>query len=99
MAAPVRLTKGTKEYVPIKVIDALNALTTLTGADLRFDLYLADDAETPISINSTAGNSGMTALPLIDTALLVEGKYNLYISFVASPEIVRLGPFRFWVDD
>jgi hypothetical protein len=95
----VRLTKGTIEYVPIKVTDVLAALTTLTGADLRYDLFKADAAETPVITNASAANDVMTALPLIDTTTLAEGYYNLFIFFVASPQQVRLGPFRIRVDD
>jgi 5-hydroxyisourate hydrolase-like protein (transthyretin family) len=95
----VRLTKGTVENVPIKVTDVLNALITLTGADLRYDLYKADAAETAVVTNASAANDVMIALPLIDTTNLEEGYYNLYIHFVASPQQVRLGPFRIRVDD
>lgn len=99
MAVPVRLTKGTIEPVPIVITDALGNLTTLDSADLRYDLYMADDAETVVSLNSSAPNSGMTALPLIDTTLLAEGKYAIFLSFIASPAQPRLGPFFFTVDD
>ena len=101
MPSPPRLTMGTKQYLPVKVVDALGALTTLTGSDLRFDIYLDDDAETLVIDNASCSNQGMIALPLIDTTVVdfEEGKYNLFISFVASPEQVRLGPFPFTVDD
>jgi len=42
---------------------------------------------------------GMKILPLIDTTTLDEGPYDLFVTFSASPEIPRLGPFRFRVDD
>lgn len=98
---PVRVPKGSIQYWPVKVIDAFNALTTLDTSDLRYDLYKAedDDTETPISLNSSADNNGMIALPLIDTSgAFAAGFYNLYITFVASPQQPRLGPFRFLVD-
>jgi hypothetical protein len=99
--APIRVTKGSVQYWPVKVMDAFNALTNLDTADLRFDLYKAeaDDTETPIDLNSSADNNGMYALPLVDTTGAFEaGHYNLYITFVASPQTPRLGPFRFLVD-
>lgn len=98
MAQTVRVALGTKEYLPIKVADALEHLTTLDGSDLRFDIFAEDDDVSPIEINSSADNEGLTALPLVDTAGYDPGFYHLYISFVASPETVRLGPFRFLVD-
>lgn len=95
----VKLVKGSVQYVPIKVTDALGNLLTLDGADLRYSLYKADDAETPEVENAAASNDDMLALPLIDTTTLEEGLYNLFISFVASPQTVILGPIRLRVDD
>jgi hypothetical protein len=46
-----------------------------------------------------AQNEGMIALPLINTTLLAEGPYNVFIKFTAFPETPRLGPFKFRVDD
>jgi len=102
MPAPIVLAKGTKQYVPVKVSDALAHLTSLSGADLRFDVFKADDDETQIWDNLTCSydiDDELIALPLIDTATLDEGMYKLFISFVASPEIPYLGPFFFRVDD
>jgi 5-hydroxyisourate hydrolase-like protein (transthyretin family) len=99
MAAPLRLTKGTIEYYPINITSALDRITDLTGTDLRFDIYATDDDETEVSTNNAGENDGMTALLLIDTTDLDEGDYNLYLSFDATPEVPRLGPFRFHVDD
>jgi 5-hydroxyisourate hydrolase-like protein (transthyretin family) len=97
--APKRVTKGSVQYWPVKVFDAFETINSLTGLDLRFDLYKADDAETQIITNASASNNGMIALPLIDTGSLDEGLYKLYISFVASPQTPKLGPFYFQVDD
>lgn len=99
MPAYVKLTKGTIEQVPIKITDALENLTSLSGKDLRYDLYKADDPETVVSTNSAASNDGLIALPLIDTTGLAEGFYNIYISFVVTPQTIRKGPFKILVDD
>lgn len=99
MAAPLRLTKGTKQYYPITVTSALGALSTLDTADLRFDIYKNDDDETVVDTNLSADNDGMLALPLVDTTSLDEGEYKLFINFVALPEEPRLGPFYFVVGD
>lgn len=98
--APQLVTKGSKQYWPVKVMSALNTLASLDGLDLRFDLYkVEDDSDTEIISNASAANNGMIALPLIDSTTLDEGVYKLFISFVASPQTPRLGPFYFKVDD
>jgi hypothetical protein len=94
----VVLTLGTKEYVPIKVTDALKRIASLDATDLKFDVYKADIAETVVETNVSAANSGMTALCLVDTTGWTEGDYDLFIHFAAAPEIPRLGPYRFRVD-
>lgn len=99
MAASARLTTGTIEYLPIRVADALGLIGTLDSKDLRFDLYSADDAETDIVLNMSAANLGLVALPLIDTTLLDEGKYAIFLTFENTPEIPRLGPFFFVLAD
>jgi hypothetical protein len=106
----VTLTKGTKEYVPIKVTQVVGnpPLTSLTGLGLVFDLNKDDEAETVILTGVAAINDGMIALPLIDTNitggmpvadLIPEGDYNIFIKFTLAPEIPRLGPFKIRVDD
>jgi hypothetical protein len=103
----VTLTKGTKEYVPIKVLNVLGSLTTLTGTGLVHDLYLDNEAETPVYLGQSTANDNMIALPLIDTTItfgapavpLPEGDYSIFIKFTVLPEVPRLGPFKFRLDD
>ena len=95
----VVLTKGTIEFVPIRVSDALGNLLTLDGSGLTYDLYEDDEAETLVLANQSAQNEGLIALPLIDTNPLDEGPYNLFIKFSAFPEVPRLGPYAIRVDD
>lgn len=98
--SPKVIPKGSIQYWPVQVFDAFSTINTLTGLDVRYDLYLVeDDGDTLITANASAGNSGMIALPLIDSSTLAEGVYKLWISFVASPQTPRLGPFYFKVDD
>lgn len=97
--ATVRVPKGSVQYWPVKVNDAFETIVTLDGLDVRFDIYKDDEAETPVIENGSASNSGMIALPLVDSTALDEGRYKLFISFVASPQTPRLGPFFFQVDD
>lgn len=95
----VTLTKGTIEFLPIRVSEALGNLTTLDGTGLSYDLHHDDEAETVVLTNQSAQNSGMIALPLIDTTGLAEGPYSVFIKFIAFPETPRLGPYKFRVDD
>lgn len=98
--APVVVPKGSIQYWPIKVMDAFETINSLDGLDVRFDLYkVEDDTDTEITLNGSAGNSGMIALPLIDSTTMDEGLYKVFISFVASPQTPRLGPFFFRIDD
>jgi hypothetical protein len=94
------ITLGTKEHVIVKITDKLGELTTLDGANARFDLR-KKGASTWVSQNVAVTNIGMTAYCLIDTQAWTEadvGKYELYIYFNALPEVPRLGPFEFSVN-
>jgi hypothetical protein len=93
------LTVGTKEYLPIQVRNILGSVTTLDGTGLTYDLYHDDEAETVVLTAQPASNDGMVALPLIDCTGLTEGDYKVFIKFTALPEVPRLGPFYFRVDD
>lgn len=98
--APVNIAKGSIQYWPIKVFEAFDTLSTLDGLDVRFDLYkVDDDGETIVTDNGSADNLGMIALPLVDSTLMDEGLYKVFISFVASPQTPRLGPFFFKIGD
>jgi len=97
--ATIHVPKGSIQYWPVKVKDAFGTILTLDGLDLRYDLYKDDEDETEIVTNAIAGNEGMIAQPLIDSNSLDEGRYKLFISFAASPQTPRLGPFFFQVDD
>jgi len=95
----VVLTKGTIEFLPIRVSDALGNLGTLDGTGLAYDLYEDNEDETMVLTSQSAQNDGMLALPLIDTTTLAEGPYSVFIKFTTFPETPRLGPFKFRVDD
>jgi 5-hydroxyisourate hydrolase-like protein (transthyretin family) len=95
----VVLTKGTVEFLPIRVSNALGTFNTLDGTGLSYDLHHDNEAETVVLTNQSAQNDGMIALPLIDTTTLAEGPYAVFIKFTAFPETPRLGPYKFRVDD
>lgn len=95
------LVKGTKEYIVVEVTDTLNNLTTLGASSPTYDVVTDDDDETLVVDGATAITEGMLALCMIDTTPVDfdEGKYKLFLKFEALPEVPRLGPFRFRVDD
>lgn len=86
---------NSKEYMPVKVKDRLNNLTTLDTTLVQFKVDNEDD--TNIIDWSTASSEGMTALPLVDGSLLTKGIFKLYIRFNLAPEVPILGPFEFEV--
>lgn len=92
---------GTIEYYPVKVFDTFENLTTLDGTGLTFDVFKDDEDETVVFQNRVCSNEGLYALPLIDTVADCDelGPYLMWIKFNALPEIPRLGPFKFRVDD
>lgn len=92
-----RLTKGTIEFLVIPITDTLGNLTSIASA--TFDIVTGDDDQTPVVTAQAAVVDGMTILTLINTTNMVEGPYDLFVKFPASPETPRLGPFRFRVDD
>lgn len=111
----IRLAPGTVENLGLKMTDILPApdgLTSMTGTGPTFDIVRADEAETPVVTGQSASiavGDEMLVLCLIDTTLddggippaplFPEGKYWLFLQFTNSPEIPRLGPFPFLVDD
>jgi hypothetical protein len=101
----VTITRGTVEYLPVKIADALAGVSDLAGSSPTYDVVLNDPAETAVETGLTAqvyNGAGMILLCLINSTLpayATEGDYNLFVKFNAAPEIPRLGPFRFRIDD
>jgi hypothetical protein len=105
----ITIAPGSKEYLVLKMIDVLpspDALTTMVGTAPTFDVIRADEAETVILASQSASiatGDPMLVLCLIDAQIPAifpaEGDYNLFLEFTNAPEVPRLGPFRFRVDD
>jgi len=91
-----KLTKGTKEFLVIPVTDTMGNLTEITAA--TYDIVTGNDPAEEVLTGASAVVDGMTILPLIDTADMDIGPYDLFVQFTALPEVPRLGPFRFRVD-
>lgn len=93
MAVPVAL--GTKENIPIDIIDLTGAITTLVGSLPKFDVY---NAANTLLINQQAATvSGtMRLLCLCDfgnEGTFPAGDYRLFAEFTFGSEQPRFGPF------
>ena len=94
----VEINKGSIESVAIDVTDRFNNLTTLDTASLTFDITQFDG--TPIVTAQGCPNTGMTAMPQVDTTpsdYEIGASYKIYINFTALPDYPRLGPVTFKV--
>lgn len=90
----MRLNKGSIETMVVEVVDELGLVSALPlGA--RYSIFDTDD--NPEQANLVPTIDGMTALCVIDSTLLDKDDYNLYLTFTASPDTPRLGPYRFRV--
>lgn len=98
---PVTLPKGTKEYVVVEVVDALNNLVDLAATTPKYDVKYSDDSLT--ITQATPIIQLMKLFCMIDTrttpASWPAGEYRVYVDFTAAPELPRIGPFSFTVSD
>lgn len=100
----VRLTKGTKEYVPVDVVDGSGSVTDLSGATPLYDVL--DSEDTFLYEDETPSATAMQLRCLIDTTSTGPtseawdaGAYRLFVKFTAGSEIVRLGPIYIYLTD
>jgi hypothetical protein len=97
----VRLTLGTKENLIIDVNDEIASISTLNGLNVTYD-WREKGATSWVGQNLPATNAGMRAFCLIDTSGWTTakiGRYEVYLRFNNLPEVPRLGPFEFRVDE
>jgi len=97
----VAITLGTKENVPVDIVDLTGIITTLVGSTPKFDVL---DAANVVKINQqTATVSGtMRLLCLCDfsnEATFPIGAYRLFVEFTFGSEQPRLGPFDLQIVD
>jgi hypothetical protein len=99
----VVIAKGTKEIIPVTVVDETGITTDLSGLSPKFDFL--DDNSTFIYNQATATASGMVMSCLIDASstgpsgLLPVGHYRLFVGFTIGSEKPRLGPIDFYIKD
>lgn len=99
----IRLTKGTKEIVPVDVVDGSGAVSDLSGATPKYDLMTAADV---FLYNAVAASAvGMRISCLLDSTATgpsgpwAAGHYRLFVRFTAGSELVRLGPIDVFLNE
>lgn len=102
----IRLTQGTKEYVPVTVYDRSGQITNLStqATDIKFDVQYNDD--TYLYTDQAATASLMTINCLLDLSatgpdgeIPEETRLRLFVQFDVGLEEVRLGPVVIYVKD
>lgn len=97
----IAITLGTKENVPVDIVDVTGIITTLVGSSPKFDVL---DSTSTLKINQQAATvSGtMRLLCLCDfsnEATFPIGAYRLFVEFTYGSEQPRLGPFDLQIVD
>lgn len=97
----VNLPKGTKENIVVEVDDALNNLVDLAGTTPKYDVKKEDD--TLVISQATPTIQVMKLFCMIDTRTTPNnwppGEYRIYVDFTTAPELPRIGPFPFTIND
>lgn len=102
----IRLTKGTKEFVPVTVFDRSAQITDLSAqaTNIKFDLLKDDD--TTVYNNQAATASLMVVNCLLDLSsagpsgeIPDDTRLRLFIEFTVGSESPRLGPVVIQVRD
>lgn len=102
----IRLTKGTKEYVPVTVFDRSGIVTNIAAqaTAIKFDVIYDDD--TNLYTNQAATADLMTINCLLDLSttgpdgeILEDTRLRLFVEFTVGTESPRLGPVVIFVRD
>lgn len=108
-----KIPQGSTEYLRVDVTDRTGELTTIVSTNPTYDVRAANgdylyDNEPAVAIDEEGPNGETLFIVkcMIDTDvtgptsdLWVGGEYRLYIDFTTTPEMPRLGPYPFTVDD
>lgn len=102
----IRLTKGTKEYVPVTVYDRSGQITDLAAQATAIKFDLLKDDNTTIYNNQTAIASLMIINCLLDLSSAGPGgeiaagiRLRLFVEFTVGSESPRLGPVVIQIKD
>lgn len=93
MASGIGIVQGTKEIIPVTVVDKSGLTTDLSTASPKFWFQAPDDSYVYDNVATTA--SGMIVMPLVDTSsggpggLLDLGIYRMYVGWTNGSEVVK----------
>jgi len=93
----IKLTQGTKEIIPVDVVDTSGVVTDLSTATPKFWFQRAD--ESYVYDNVAASAVGMRINCLVDTSasgpdglLPTDELLRLFVGFTNGSEVIKLGP-------
>lgn len=89
-----RVVVGSKEYMVVRIRDRLNRISDLNDASPNFDVRQRGSSSWKLQ-GQSADTDGLNALCLVDTTDWDVGTYELFLTFIDTPEQPRLGPFAF----
>lgn len=95
------ITLGTKENVPVDIVDTTGIITTLVGSNPKFDVLTALNVFKVTQANATVSGT-MRLLCLCDfsnEATFPVGAYKLFVEWTFGSEQPRLGPFDLQIVD
>jgi len=99
----LRLTKGTKENLPVDITDRSGNISNLAGLLPKYDFV--NDANVYIYTAAIAVGTDMRLNCFVDataggpSGLLPVGHYRLFVSFTSGAEVPRLGPVDVYIVD
>jgi hypothetical protein len=99
----IKLTAGTKEVVPVDVVDRSQTEEDLSGYSPVYTVL--DDADVEWYSLEATGAVGMRILPLINTSSThvlgawPVGHYRLFVGFTTPAEAPILGPIDIYLID
>lgn len=93
MASGIVITPGTKEYIPVDVVDRTGLTSDLSTASPKFWFQKEDNSY--VYTNVSATGVGMQIQCLVDTSsggpggLLADGTYRLYVGWTRGSEVIK----------
>lgn len=93
MPSGIEITQGTKEIIPVDVVDKTGVTSDLSGASPKFWFQKPDNSY--VYNNVAATGVGMRIDCLVDTSsggpggLLAEGTYRLYVGWTNGSEQIK----------
>ena len=94
------IAKGSKETIRVRVTDASEVVSDLSGSGPTFTVK--DDADVNKVTDAAATASGMIISCLLDTTVggvWDEGEYRLFVKYTVGSEVIVKGPHYFTISN